>query len=198
MLEPRVHTPAQTAGLREILKGCATFCREPPKGSRCEGSNWHFSPPTGSNLVEDKEMCFLLKEHSRIKYLKRHHKNFFANLKVYFHLRIKSPFVSKINFQGIKGMRAALSQLPLAQVPCAGQVPETEWLACCIVHKFLCAWNLSLSEFSKYSGFEFWRVRVVTLKIKTMKIKLMRSIWATWSKGGMRRSHSTREPKGIN
>lgn len=48
---------------------------------------------------------------------------------------------------------------------------EREWLAYCIVHKFLCARNLALSEFSKYSSFEFWKVRVVTLKIRTMKIK---------------------------
>ena len=48
---------------------------------------------------------------------------------------------------------------------------EREWLSYCIVHKFLCAQNLALSEFSKYSSFEFWKVRVVTLKIRTMKIK---------------------------
>ena len=49
---------------------------------------------------------------------------------------------------------------------------EREWLACCVVHKFLCAQNLPLTEFSKYSGFELWKVTVVTLNNRTMKIKV--------------------------
>lgn len=83
-------------------KGMCNLLQRTTKGTQVGRKQLTLSPPTGSNLVEDKEMCFLLKEHSRIKYLKCRHKNFFSNLKVYFHLWIKSPFVSKINFQRIK------------------------------------------------------------------------------------------------
>lgn len=63
--------PCSNNRLRETMKGFVMLHGEPPKGSRWEGKEGlSDSPPTGANLVRNEEMCLLLEECSRMKYLK--------------------------------------------------------------------------------------------------------------------------------